>query len=139
MALGDAPDRGRRLDQLKAEQERGQSDHRRIWTLKGATWAGRSFLVVARPELGAEGRDRTADTGFFRPVLYQLSYLGPGNRSGRRRVPTVYRSAAGGRSGKSTEAAPPSDARSAATVLGREQRPGLRARAPSPRRGPGPK
>src|SRR5580704_11530017 len=27
---------------------------------------------------GAEGQDRTDDTGFFRPVLYQLSYLGPG-------------------------------------------------------------
>ena len=25
---------------------------------------------------GAEGQDRTVDTGFFRPVLYQLSYLG---------------------------------------------------------------
>jgi hypothetical protein len=24
---------------------------------------------------GGEGRDRTGDTGFFRPVLYQLSYL----------------------------------------------------------------
>ena len=31
-----------------------------------------------KPCHGAEGRDRTADTGFFRPVLYQLSYLGPG-------------------------------------------------------------
>ncbi len=30
-----------------------------------------------RSKTGAEGRDRTADTGFFRPVLYQLSYLGP--------------------------------------------------------------
>ena len=26
--------------------------------------------------LGAEGRDRTADTGIFSAVLYQLSYLG---------------------------------------------------------------
>ncbi len=25
---------------------------------------------------GAKGRSRTDDTGFFRPVLYQLSYLG---------------------------------------------------------------
>jgi hypothetical protein len=25
---------------------------------------------------GAEGQDRTVDTRFFRPVLYQLSYLG---------------------------------------------------------------
>ena len=33
-------------------------------------------LLVLRSNDGAEGRDRTADTGFFRPVLYQLSYLG---------------------------------------------------------------
>jgi hypothetical protein len=26
--------------------------------------------------VGAEGRDRTADTGIFSAVLYQLSYLG---------------------------------------------------------------
>jgi hypothetical protein len=25
--------------------------------------------------VGGQGRDRTADTGFFRPVLFQLSYL----------------------------------------------------------------
>jgi hypothetical protein len=30
----------------------------------------------AGPAEGAEGQDRTVDTGFFRPVLYQLSYLG---------------------------------------------------------------
>lgn len=35
-------------------------------------------LVHLRSKPGAEGRDRTADTGFFRPVLYQLSYLGQG-------------------------------------------------------------
>lgn len=27
---------------------------------------------------GAKGRDRTADTGIFSAVLYQLSYLGQG-------------------------------------------------------------
>jgi hypothetical protein len=27
-------------------------------------------------EGGAEAQNRTGDTGFFRPVLYQLSYLG---------------------------------------------------------------
>ena len=26
--------------------------------------------------LGAQGRNRTADTGIFNPLLYQLSYLG---------------------------------------------------------------
>ena len=35
--------------------------------------------MALRPKTGAEGRDRTADTGFFRPVLYQLSYLGLGS------------------------------------------------------------
>jgi hypothetical protein len=33
-------------------------------------------VLTLRSRSGAEGRDRTADTGFFRPVLYQLSYLG---------------------------------------------------------------
>ncbi len=28
--------------------------------------------------LGAQGRNRTADTGIFNPLLYQLSYLGNG-------------------------------------------------------------
>ncbi len=27
---------------------------------------------------GAQGRNRTADTGIFNPLLYQLSYLGDG-------------------------------------------------------------
>lgn len=27
-------------------------------------------------ENGAQGRNRTADTGIFNPLLYQLSYLG---------------------------------------------------------------
>ena len=27
---------------------------------------------------GAQGRNRTADTGIFNPLLYQLSYLGNG-------------------------------------------------------------
>ena len=26
---------------------------------------------------GAEGQNRTADTGIFSPLLYRLSYLGP--------------------------------------------------------------
>ena len=33
---------------------------------------------------GAEGQDRTGDTGIFSPVLYQLSYLGPLVRPRRR-------------------------------------------------------
>jgi hypothetical protein len=28
--------------------------------------------------VGAQGRNRTADTGIFNPLLYQLSYLGNG-------------------------------------------------------------
>ena len=34
---------------------------------------GRGEMVEA---YGAEAQNRTGDTGFFRPVLYQLSYLG---------------------------------------------------------------
>jgi hypothetical protein len=32
-------------------------------------------LAVARDSEGGQGRVRTADPRFFRPVLYQLSYL----------------------------------------------------------------
>ena len=31
-------------------------------------------------EYGAQGRNRTADTGIFNPLLYQLSYLGESGR-----------------------------------------------------------
>jgi hypothetical protein len=34
------------------------------------------FLEFARNSLCAEGQNRTGDTWFFRPLLYQLSYLG---------------------------------------------------------------
>ena len=30
---------------------------------------------------GAQGRNRTADTGIFNPLLYQLSYLGKSEES----------------------------------------------------------
>ena len=39
-------------------------------------------MALERPMIGkpsalcAEGRNRTGDTWFFRPLLYQLSYLG---------------------------------------------------------------
>jgi predicted membrane protein len=34
---------------------------------------------------GAQGRNRTTDTRIFNPLLYQLSYLGPGSgRLGRK-------------------------------------------------------
>src|ERR1700730_1820035 len=47
---------------------------------------------------GAQGRNRTTDTGIFSPLLYRLSYLGKGSRArlyaalarasqGRRKVP----------------------------------------------------
>ena len=32
--------------------------------------------VVAQPQRGAQGRNRTSDTRIFSPLLYQLSYLG---------------------------------------------------------------
>ena len=34
-------------------------------------------------ENGAQGRNRTADTGIFNPLLYRLSYLGAGLAAGR--------------------------------------------------------
>ena len=34
------------------------------------------FGAGGRPVLGAEGRNRTADTAIFSRMLYQLSYLG---------------------------------------------------------------
>ena len=42
--------------------------------VKGA--ANRSFLIYGAPRKGNGGRrrDRTADTGIFNPLLYQLSY-----------------------------------------------------------------
>ena len=50
---------------------------------QGCPWT--STEVLRRPtlysECGAEGQDRTVDTRFFRPVLYQLSYLGDPRRS----------------------------------------------------------
>ena len=39
---------------------------------------------------GAEGQDRTVDTRFFRPVLYQLSYLGDPRRSVTAAPPSTY-------------------------------------------------
>ncbi len=48
-----------------------------------------------RPLFGAQGRDRTADTRIFNPVLYQLSYLGifgghPRNRTWRGFLRRIY-------------------------------------------------
>ena len=41
----------------------------------------RALAVSSYSNCGAEGQDRTVDTRFFRPVLYQLSYLGDPRRS----------------------------------------------------------
>ena len=59
------------------------SGRTRVWNrLWSKLWSTDPSWALARVRLrsktGAEGRDRTADTGFFRPVLYQLSYLGRG-------------------------------------------------------------
>ena len=40
---------------------------------------------------GAQGRNRTTDTGIFNPLLYQLSYLGAGRRVFNRRPPGVVK------------------------------------------------
>ena len=47
----------------------------KLWSIEPSS---QRWVVSVRSNSGAEGRDRTADTGFFRPVLYQLSYLGRG-------------------------------------------------------------
>lgn len=36
----------------------------------------KAHIAVSLFEYGAQGRNRTADTGIFNPLLYQLSYLG---------------------------------------------------------------
>ena len=47
--------------------------------LKGRfLWVPRSFGTIRIYVRGAQGRNRTADTGIFNPLLYQLSYLGNG-------------------------------------------------------------
>ncbi len=47
--------------------------------LKGRfLWVPRSYRTIRIYVLGAQGRNRTADTGIFNPLLYQLSYLGNG-------------------------------------------------------------
>src|SRR5690606_30209457 len=52
-----------------------------IWDRPGRTGGTRSTPWGAEPACfpgkpGAQGRNRTADTGIFNPLLYQLSYLG---------------------------------------------------------------
>ena len=45
--------------------------------VRRATPYDESAIDVAQADRdGAEGRDRTGDTWFFRPLLYRLSYLG---------------------------------------------------------------
>jgi hypothetical protein len=46
-----------------------------------------SMVPVSRlcaAQNGAQRQNRTADTGIFNPLLYQLSYLGTGSRGGLR-------------------------------------------------------
>ncbi len=45
-----------------------------IWDLDLGIWNG--FLCMSKGKNGAEAQNRTADTRLFRPLLYQLSYLG---------------------------------------------------------------
>ncbi len=39
------------------------------------------FKFVQNGKNGAQGQNRTADTGIFSPLLYQLSYLGTRRRA----------------------------------------------------------
>ncbi len=41
-------------------------------------WAFGWFWHHLKTKGGAQGRNRTADTGIFNPLLYRLSYLGNG-------------------------------------------------------------
>src|SRR5690606_19676861 len=50
--------------------------HRNPRNEKGLAIIDRQALVVR----GAQGRNRTTDTGIFSPLLYRLSYLGAGRR-----------------------------------------------------------
>ena len=48
-------------------------------TASGAEWdnsASKRLISLKKEENGAQGQNRTADTGIFSPLLYQLSYLG---------------------------------------------------------------
>ena len=36
---------------------------------------GRVYKLLIRRDSGGQGQNRTADTGIFSPLLYQLSYL----------------------------------------------------------------
>ena len=54
----------------------------KLQAIKNRLKAGSLFshVMLAPPEKkgGAQGRNRTADTGIFNPLLYRLSYLGNG-------------------------------------------------------------
>ena len=56
---------------------------KKFWTTKSPHWAGFLwdfgwFWHHLKLIDGAQGRNRTADTGIFNPLLYRLSYLGNG-------------------------------------------------------------
>jgi hypothetical protein len=75
----------RRIHERRLLPPRGS----RNYTFAGA-YASRSVAVNSYSNNGAEGQDRTVDTRFFRPVLYQLSYLGDPRRSVATAPPTTY-------------------------------------------------
>ena len=45
-------------------------------TLPPSCEPGHDKLLPTKPKQSAQGRNRTADTGIFSPLLYRLSYLG---------------------------------------------------------------
>lgn len=47
-----------------------------IWSGHGQISTKLKFSNIMNFRSGAQGRNRTADTGIFNPLLYRLSYLG---------------------------------------------------------------
>ena len=62
------------LNYIRYQEERdGQLTHfgLTLWT----KFVGKASKSLVRRESGGQGQNRTADTGIFSPLLYQLSYL----------------------------------------------------------------
>ena len=63
-----------KMGNLENGAESARRPRNPAWKAREATGSS----VLQGRENGAQGRSRTADTGIFNPLLYQLSYLGAG-------------------------------------------------------------
>ena len=52
-------------------------EHREVRNNPTAEQTRRRYSIKQGNEDGGQGRNRTADTGIFSPLLYRLSYLAP--------------------------------------------------------------